>query len=280
MTNYRSWRIIDGKSRLVVVDENGKVINYSPTKEELSGLGREEIYRNLKDRRFRRENYNETNTCPMIKPDGATCGKELVPHYTMRERDKDGNETGRWICKNCHSNYDPNGQWNLLRSVENRRTGNLDPESPCGKGDKFQELTCNWRSTVSTIPVEDLNKKLDNYNVPIDHSRDSELGIIQTRGTLYSHGKGRWSFSRLSREWNKNFDYEILYCASKDGKYIERIYIFPKEEIIKGDSIDIIKNPTDAWRNPIIPWYEQYRIKDEETIKKVNDIWKKIIDKK
>jgi hypothetical protein len=262
---------------LVVVDKTGKIINYSPTKEELKGLLGEQIYRNFRDGRFRKENYNETNTCPMIKPDGTTCGKELIPHYTMRERDKDGKETGRWLCKNCHSCYDPNGQWFLLRSVENRRTGNLDPNSPCGKGDKFQELTCNWRSTVSTVPVEDLNKKLDNYSVPIDHSNDSELGTIQTRGKLYSHRKGSWSFGHLDREWNKNFDYEIFYCASNDGNYIERIYIFPKEKLRK--NIDIIKSPTDAHGNPLTPWYEEYRVKDEETLKKVNEIWKKIINK-
>jgi hypothetical protein len=280
MTCYKSRRIVDGKPRLVVVDENGKIIEYTPTKEELKGLLREEYYQGFRDRRFRRESYNETNTCPNIKDDGNICGKLLIPHYTMRERDKNGDETGRWLCKNCFSKYDPNGQWNLLRSVENRRTGNIDQDSTCGKGDKFQELTSGWRSTISTVPVEDLNKKLDNYNTPIDHSPDSELGIIQTRGRLYDHMKGRWSFSNLQREWNKNFDHEIFYCANKDGTLIERMYIFPSEEIEIRKSIDIIKNPTDAHRNSITPWYEDFRVKNEETIKKVNEIWKKIIDKK
>lgn len=277
MTCYKAWRIVDSKPRWVVIDDSGKIINYNPTKEELTGL---DFCQNLRDRRFRRENYNETNTCPMIKKDGTICGKELIPHYTMRERDKDGNETGRWLCKNCHSIYDPNGQWYLLRSVENRRTGNLSPESPCGIGDKFQELTSVWRSTISTIPVEDLNKKLDNYNVPIDHSPDSELGTIQTRGRFYSRRRGAWSFSNLEREWDKPFDHEIFYCTSKDGTLVERMYIFPSEEIEIRKSIDIIKNPTDAHRNPITPWYEDFRIRDEETIKKVNEIWKSITEGK
>lgn len=69
----------------------------------------------------------------------------------------------------------------------------------------------------------------------------------------------------------------ILYCLSKDRKYIERIYIIPKDEITKRSSIGIVKNPTDRWGNSITPWYEQYRIKDEKTIKNVNDIWKEII---
>lgn len=35
MTEYKSHRIIDGKQKLVVVDENGKIINRKPNKEEL-----------------------------------------------------------------------------------------------------------------------------------------------------------------------------------------------------------------------------------------------------
>ncbi len=115
--------------------------------------------------------------------------------------------------------------------------------------------------------------------VPIDHSPDPELGIIQTKGRLYDLRRGAWRFGYFEREWDKTFDHEICYCTNEDGTLIERIYIFPKEEIIKGKSIDIIKNPTDAWGNSITPWYEEYRIKDGEVIKKVNEIWKKIIDK-
>lgn len=35
---YRTCRIIDGKPRWIIVDENGNVINRNPTKEELKGL--------------------------------------------------------------------------------------------------------------------------------------------------------------------------------------------------------------------------------------------------
>jgi hypothetical protein len=109
---------------------------------------------------------------------------------------------------------------------------------------------------------------------------DSELGTIQTRGKLYNPRKGSWSFGHLEREWNKSFDHEIFYCTNKDGTLIERIYIFPSEEIEIRKNIDIIKNPTDAHRNYITPWYEDFRIRDEEIIKNVNEIWKDIIDKK
>lgn len=47
--NYKSYRIIDGKPRWVIVDETGKVINRIPSKEELKDL--EEEPRNVQDTR-------------------------------------------------------------------------------------------------------------------------------------------------------------------------------------------------------------------------------------
>jgi len=38
MENNLSYRIIDGKARPVIVDENGKVINKNPSKQELKSL--------------------------------------------------------------------------------------------------------------------------------------------------------------------------------------------------------------------------------------------------
>lgn len=45
-----------------------------------------------------------------------------------------------------------------------------------------------------------------------------------------------------------------------------------KEEIIKRANIGIYRNPKRGI-NPIISWYDQYRIKDCNTTNKVNDIW-------
>ena len=70
----------------------------------------------------------------------------------------------------------------------------------------------------------------------------------------------------------KQFGYLIFYCISNDGKIVERIYIFPRTEIICRSCITIVKNNS---RGP--GWYEQYRIKDEKIVNKVNEIWQKII---
>ena len=53
-------------------------------------------------------------------------------------------------------------------------------------------------------------------------------------------------------------------------KNIERIYEFPKEEILGRKGIRIFNNEN-------IHWYDQYEIKDEKILKYVNKLWKKII---
>lgn len=45
---YKSYRIIDGKSRWVIVDETGKIVNRYPSKDELKGLKKEKYIRNTK----------------------------------------------------------------------------------------------------------------------------------------------------------------------------------------------------------------------------------------
>lgn len=263
INQYRTYRFVDGKARWIIVDENEKIINRNPSKEELKGLEKE-IY-------FKKK-YNETNTC-----DRCGIDFDIATGHPHREQNKERNWTEKWLCQGCYykERYkNGNTNNNLIKSLANHRTNNLDPNSATGKGNLFQELTCRWRSTISTIPIEDLNKKLDNYHSPIDHTLDSELGTIQTQGRFYDSRNRRWGFYGLEREWEKEFNNMICYCASKDGKIIERLYIFPKNEIEDRTGISIYKNPSRCE-----PWYEQYRVTDEKTLELVNKIWKEIIRK-
>jgi len=271
MTKYKSYRFVDGKLRKVIVDENGNIVNKIPNKDELKSLAeipKENYKRNIIPRLIY---YNETNTC-------YRCGISFkkAPGHPEREYDKEGNWTGKWNCGKCRQRHGFNSQNNIIKSLAKHRIGNIDPNSNCAKGDNFEELTCRWRSMVSSVPVENLNKKLDCYNTPIDHSRDSELGIIQTKGCLYNPTYRWWAqnFENLHDAIANGFEFDvlILYCISKDGKIIERIYILPSLEIIERSSITIVKNLHHGG------WHEQYRITDEETINKVNDIWKEIIE--
>lgn len=130
-----------------------------------------------------------------------------------------------------------------------------------------------------------MNKKLDNYVYPIDHSPDSELGIIQTKGAFYDSYNRRWSqnFKNLHNAISNGFDFDamILYCTNKDGNNIDRLYILPIEELLKRTSITINKNPSNRnGRCPRGAWYEKYRIVDKDIINKVNGIWRQILEEK
>lgn len=219
--------------------------------------------------------YNRTNTCDRCETE------KLKSHNAYREI-KGENWTGNWLCGKCHWIDERNRRDSipyLRRQMTKTRLCNLDSDSSKAKGDLFQELTCIWRTTISTIPVKDLNKEFDNYRYPIDHSRDSELGVIQTKGSFYNQLYDKWSFTRLERDWYKEFDYMICYCVGRDGKLIERIYIFPWEEIIKRKGIHIKRDISN--KNGKCPggegWYEVYRVKNDEDIKRIDDIWKELM---
>lgn len=211
--------------------------------------------------------YNRANTCDR-------CGENFgnVSGHPYREYDKERNWTGKWLCHKCYKkDYDkrPGCGHSLEKDVTDRRTGNQNPNSGSAKGDLFEELTCIWRG------VKNLNIENDDYGSPIDHSRDPELGIIQTKGKLYDNRSGYWTFGDLKSEHKKDFDNLILYCMDKDMNIVERVYIVPKCEVIKRSGITIVKN---SFRGP--GWYEKYRVKDEGTLKIINDIWINIIIKR
>lgn len=216
--------------------------------------------------------YNRTNTCDRCREEGKNT--KLVSGNSFREHNDDGKWTGRWLCKSCYNkDYDkrPDSRNSAIKKLADRRTGNIDPNSNSAKGDIFEEVTCRIRG-VKRLSIED-----NNYGLHFDHSIDSELGIIQTKGSVYSTIDERWE-ANVTNEYGKEFDHLIFYCADKDMKNIERIYIFPRIEIIKRKTIGIYKNPMNSrGTRSIIPWYEKYRVRDNEFIVKVNEIFQMII---
>lgn len=179
------------------------------------------------------------------------CGKnDLTSKSALKYKDDN------WICNRCY---------HKIRT--NRRIGNLNHNQSLG--DNCEELTVLWRG------VKNLNIENDNFTngTPIDHSKDSELGIVQTKGRTYNSKYKKWTLSSLDREWFKDFDHLIVYCISENGKNIERIYIFPSWEIIERKSINIYNSYQSR-----CSWVEFYRIKEENILMKVNKIWNKIIN--
>ena len=169
-----------------------------------------------------------------------------------REYDKKGNWTGRWLCINCWQKFDPNSPNNIRKSLAGRRTGNIDPNSSSGKGDIFEQIVCKARG------VKNLNYENDNFNEPLDHSRDPELGIIQTKGAIYNSINGVWKNNGFGIEHKKEFDYIIFLCMDAYMKNIERAYHFPKKEVKKRTGITITKNPSRGGQ-----WYEKYRVDEK-----------------
>lgn len=130
--------------------------------------------------RYKRR-YNETNTCDRCRERDKV--RKLESGKTYKECDERNNWTGRWLCNICWGEdyrKSPNSINSMMKSVANFRTGNQDPNSNTTKGDFFQRLTYEW------LRVHDLNIENDNYNTPIDHSAHQTLGILQTKGRLYS----------------------------------------------------------------------------------------------
>lgn len=199
--------------------------------------------------------YNRTNTCDKIKKVGFSwrrCGEKLYPKNAFKIFNEKG-WTGLWECKKCHD----------------RRRFRKGYGQNCskGKGDNFQKLACIQYGYI------DINAYEDNLACPIDLIDPKSGFYYQVKGRLYNSYYQRWVFSSLERDYLKDFEDMVLYCASYDGKIIERIYRIPKNEI-DVSSISIYKN---ASEKRYTPWYEKYRIKDEKELKKANDIWKNII---
>lgn len=255
----KSCRIIDGKPKWIIVDENGKIVNRNPSKEDLKGLNIE-----IGDHgNTRKEKYNETNTCEFIETDGERCTEKLCPG-NARQFNINGKIV--WYCEKHSGRYRatlPNSQNNTRKLIANFRNNNLSVESPSGKGYISQKVTCIVRG------IEDLNIKNDNFHSEIDHSKDSELGIIQSKSSFFNSLEGYWS-SHVENEHNKNFDFLFYYCLSNNGKTIEQGYIFPKFEIMKSSSVTIYKDPMRGYNR----WYDKYRIKD---IKPYNDAYQQIL---
>lgn len=187
-----------------------------------------------------------------------------------KERDKEGNETGRWLCNKCKAKYYynmPGSHGNIIKSLRDCRTGNLNPNSEYAKADNSQELACELYGWI------DLNKENDSYTTPID-CYDPKTGLYhQIKMRCYSSKRRSWPFSDFRDEWEKIFEDMICFCISEDGNVVERIYKFP-EKIVKDKSgVQIYKNPSRGGGG----WYYEYRIRNEDELKRANDIWKEVI---
>lgn len=259
--NSRIFVSIDENNSFWIVAKNGKIIK-NPTKKDLQGT----ILRR----------YNDTNICPICREEWKRDGKELTdksilyPQNTCVLEDKNGKN--KWICVRHHQRYNPNSQHNLIKSVADRRTGNLCPNSEQAKGDKGEELLCTWKGYIN------LNKKFDNYRTRIDCLDENTGEYYQVKIVYYSSVRKRWDqdFTLLQNSISEGYRFKTLYlfCISEDGLIVERLYEIPEKDI-RSRSCHIA-----IYENSINSWYEQCRFTDKDELKKLNDIWKEIINRK
>ena len=197
---------------------------------------------------------------------------KLIVGNSYREKDKKGRETGRWVCRNCYKkDYDsmPDSHNNIMKSFANCRTGCKDSNYNKLKGNVSQDLACilyGW---------EDLNKKNDNYSrgSPID-CYDPNTGLFhQVQGRYYNSIERYWPFGGFKREWEKIFEDMLCFCFSEDGNIVERIYKFPWKEIMRLTCVEIYEYDSkgNIYNNG---WYEEYRIKCEDELKRANSLLK------
>lgn len=226
--------------------------------------------------------YNEGNICHRCLEECKTIEESrLYSGNACREKDKDENETGEWVCANHYrrdyQRYNSNSTNNIIRSMANCRTGNLNPNSPKGKGDRGEELLCKWKG------YKNLNKENDNYSrgTPIDCLDENTGQYYQIKIAYYNPVDMYWiqKFKNIHDSIRKGFRFRslFLFCISEDGKIVERVYEIPEKEVNNVVKIKIVKYR----KNGLLyedGWYEKYRLKDEKEMKKINEIWKKILE--
>lgn len=157
MAKYRIYTSVDGENYFWIVVDNGMIVR-NPIKEDLEGT--------------KLKTYNQTNICPRCREDMKIDGKELTDKsilYPGNARiyvNKEGKRTEIWVCNRHwgrdYQKYECNSQWNIIKSLGDRRTGNLRSDSEQQKGDNGEELLCIWKGYTN------LNRENDNYESPID----------------------------------------------------------------------------------------------------------------
>ena len=269
MTYYKSKRPIDGKRPIwVIVDETGKIVNRNPTKDELKGVEKEILPAFTRGNSTRNKIFRTCCTCKSHDTYIRTNGSES---WFKHKCEKSGC-TG-FLCLSCYrkEKYKNGGMTvNLLQSIKNCRTNNQNPNHEATKGDNTIELACilyGW---------EDLNKKYDNYTTSID-CYDPKTGLYhQIQGRCYSMEYGRWPFGNLKNEWDKTYENMICFCFDKDWNIVKRIYKFPQDVVVEHmTGINIVKNPSRG-----ISWYEGCRETNEDELRKANELWKEILERR
>lgn len=99
----------------------------------------------------------------------------------------------------------------------------------------------------------------------------------QVKIAYYNSANKRWSqnFGSIQYLSIKGFRFKslFLFCISEDGKRVEMVYEIPEEDIIFRLGITVVKNSCPSR----VAWYEQYIFEDKGELKKLNELWQKML---
>ena len=257
MVYYKSYRIVDGRSRWVIVDHNGTIIDRNPSKEILKNIIIDEDKTGV--------GHINTKCCKCrksetyIRPNGD-------PEW-LRYKDKRGIWDGEsYVCKMCYSNDYQNScdsSNNIKKLLANCRTGNLAKNSETGKGSIGEAVIANVRR------LKIINIESNNFNSMIDLSCDNEYGIIQSKFSVSKFG--RWEFSTGGVACSDTLS---LLCIDRSRSKVKCTYMIPSKYVnVSSITIsDTMKPRGSRWdkfrigENPYNGAYQSlmYYLKDKE----------------
>lgn len=203
----------------------------------------------------------------------SECKLEIEKEKTRKIKERFSQEKICCRCRSIETYVDPNGYhrwhrhvcdkksctkflcdkcWNKVEYNADWRDGNLDPESPPGKGFATEMTVAKVRN------LKNCNLELDNFNAKFDLSIDPEYGKPQVKGpTLIA---GMWHAVMGIRH---NFDHLWIVCMDKKREHVKRVYIIPKLELINYTHIDIYEDWSRVKGGSKFEWIEKYRVDEK-----------------
>lgn len=199
----------------------------------------------------------------------AICGNSETGKLSNNESDwrKDKYRKGYWdgksyLCTKCdgivRSNL-PDSQKNIIKYIRDSRIENLDRYTEHGK-----DVITQWIA-AKTIGAKDMNIENNNFREPIDLSKHLIYGKIDVKSGTFNIIYKWWRIGIGEYSLNKDFDNLVILCMDNLWKYVERVYLIPRDRI-NVTSITIIKDLSRGG------WYEEFRV-DE---KPYNDIYQSV----
>ena len=143
MVYYKSYRIVDGKPRWVIVDGRDNIVDRNPTKEQ------------VKLTIIKRKIPIEDRVCCICGNIFTYMIDSIYPMWYTHNCEK-LNCTG-YLCNDCFMIYDQKSFKNLQKTMRKNRTGQISKDSEFGKGVIIECVIARVRG------LKNVNIEIDNF---------------------------------------------------------------------------------------------------------------------